>query len=199
MKLYILLGVLLLSPYITRISAIIQYPRSLVGTSLAQSPWQRRLDNTQPPTVDVSVDPACVDEEGSGGDEMFTLTLTVSGASGTSTTATPIDVVFAIDSSGSMKLNDSGGLRKTAAKSFVDKLHSSRDTAGVVSWDTNIDFTQALSSNFTTVKGQIGNVDLSGGTNLNVGLNSAISLLDSNTRTESSVKVIIFLTDSQGT
>jgi hypothetical protein len=113
-----------------------------------------------------------------------------------------MDVVFAIDSSGSMTTNDPSGLRRTAAKLFVDKMDNTRDTGGVVSWDDNVDFTFGLSSDFDGVAGLKANIDLvdsSGSTNLNVGLNAAIAMLDANTRVGSSVEVIIFLTDGIGT
>jgi len=116
----------------------------------------------------------------------------------------PIDVVFALDSSGSMcgspsPGNDPTGLRKTASKSFVDKLDSTVDTGAVVSWDDNVDFTYGLSNNFVTLKTQIDNVDCGGGTNLNVGLTAAIARLDANPRVEPSNEIIIFLTDGLGT
>jgi Ca-activated chloride channel family protein len=128
-----------------------------------------------------------------------TITLTVTGYGGTITETLPIDVVFGIDSSGSMSWNDPSGQRKTAAKSFADKLDAARDQAGVASWDDNVDFTYGLSSNLTEVKNRIDNVDSSGGTNLNVGLNACIAILDTNTRTENSVEVIVFLSNGAGT
>jgi Ca-activated chloride channel family protein len=108
-------------------------------------------------------------------------------------------MVFALDSSGSMAWNDPNGSRKTAAKDFVGKMNSTKDQAGVVSWDDGIDFTQALSSNFSLVNATIDAVDSSGGTNLNVGLNGAIGVLDANTRTENSSEVMIFLSNGAGT
>jgi Ca-activated chloride channel family protein len=131
-----------------------------------------------------------------------TVTITVTGDGGTETTITPMDVVFAIDSSGSMSWNDPDNLRRTAATNFVDNMTSVRDTAGVVSWDDGVDFTFGLSDDFDDtdgVKYWINQVDASGGTNLNVGLWEAIDMLDNNPRSNESVEVIIFLTDGQGT
>ena len=152
-----------------------------------------------PPTVTKSVSPTDVNVAGSGSGEEFTVTIEVTGGGGTSSTITPMDVVFAIDSSGSMTTNDPSGLRKTAAKSFVDLMDSSRDTGGVVSWDTGINFTYGLSNDFTTLKSRIDNVDSSGGTNLEVGLQAAVNMLNANTRTDPSAEVIVFLTDGIGT
>ncbi|MHA2103877.1 MAG: vWA domain-containing protein [Candidatus Hodarchaeales archaeon] len=128
----------------------------------------------------------------------WSVTIEVNGSGGTSTTITPMDVVFAIDSSGSMGWNDPLNQRLDAAKGFVNEMNSSQDQGGVVSWDSNIDFTYGLSQNFTKLKEKIDEVDYSGGTNLNVGLWNAIYMLDANTRTEPSSEVIIFLTDGQG-
>lgn len=151
------------------------------------------------PAVSKTASPALINIAGSGVNEETTVTIEVTGAGSTSTSAVPMDVVFAIDSSGSMQSNDPSGLRKTAAKSFVDKMDSSRDTAGVVSWDDSIDFSLPLTNDFPLVKTNIDSVDSSGSTNLNVGLEEAIDILDANPRTENSVEVIIFLTDGQGT
>ena len=151
-----------------------------------------------PPTVSKTAAPTDINVAGSGVNEETTITLTVIGAGSTTTTIVPMDVVFALDSSGSMEWNDPSGLRKTAAKEFVDKMDSSNDQAGVVSWDDCIEFTQPLSYDFLLVKTKIDTVDSSGGTNLNVGLNGAIGVLDANTRTETSSEVIIFLSNGAG-
>jgi Mg-chelatase subunit ChlD len=50
----------------------------------------------------------------------------------------PIELVFAIDSSGSMEVispTDPNRLRVTAAQNFVDKLDATKDKVGVVSWN----------------------------------------------------------------
>ncbi|WP_455392597.1 vWA domain-containing protein [[Eubacterium] cellulosolvens] len=161
-----------------------------------------------PPTVTKTASPE--DIYFGTDDKETTVTIEVTGAGGTSTTITPMDVVFAIDSSGSMGSTDPSGLRKTAAKTFVTKMDDTRDQAGVVSWDmvypptwpTGIDFTFGLSDDFDVtdgVKYWIDQVDAYGGTDLNLGLNTAIAMLDANTRTEPSTEVIIFLTDGSGT
>ena len=153
-----------------------------------------------PPTVSKSAAPTNINIAGSGVNEETTITLVVTGAGGTSTTITPMDVVFALDSSGSMTSNDPSGLRKTAAKDFVYKMDSTRDQAGVVSWDSAVETppTYGLTQDFTTLKDKIGDVDSSGGTNLNAGLNGAIAMLDANTRTDPSAEVIIFLSNGAG-
>ncbi|MBN1194664.1 MAG: VWA domain-containing protein [Methanomicrobiaceae archaeon] len=134
--------------------------------------------------------------------DMTTVTLTLEGYGGGGVSDT-LSVVLAIDSSGSMGTSDSSNLRKVAAKAFADKMLTTpeNDKAGVVSWDSNVDFTYGLveesTDSFGTLKTQIDAVDSSGGTNLNVGLNAAITMLDADASTNK--KVIIFLTDGDGT
>ncbi len=165
---------------------------SVIGTGLASA------DTIAQPTISKTAAPTEINIAGSGVDEVTTITLTVTGAGSTTTTSVPMDVVFALDSSGSMEDNDPTDLRKTAAKGFVDNMDPSIDQAGVVSWDDDIDFTLALTNNFPLVKTNIDTVDSAGMTNLNVGLDESIDLLDANTRTESSAKVIIFLSNGAG-
>ncbi len=165
---------------------------AVIGIGLASA------QNVAPPTVAKNAAPTSINVAGTGVNEETTITIEVTGAGSTTTTIVPMDMVFALDSSGSMGWNDPTGLRRTAAKDFVDKMDSSKDQAGVVSWDDNIDFTQPLSDDFPLVKSKIDAVDSSGGTNLNVGLNGAIDVLDANTRTETSLEVIIFLSNGAG-
>ncbi|MHA2274851.1 MAG: vWA domain-containing protein, partial [Candidatus Kariarchaeaceae archaeon] len=122
------------------------------------------------------------------------------GAGGTETTITPMDVVFAIDSSGSMGWNDPGGLRLSAAQGFVDEMNSTRDQGGLVDWDSAVRTPQTygLTNDFTTLKNKISLVDSSGGTSLDAGLSGAINMLDAGKQWGASW-VIIFLTDGQGT
>ncbi|MFQ6090268.1 MAG: VWA domain-containing protein, partial [Candidatus Bipolaricaulia bacterium] len=109
----------------------------------------------------------------------------------------PVDVILAIDSSGSMKTNDPRRLRITTAKQFIEQLDPQRDQAGVVSWDNDIDFVQPLTGDLALAERKIERVDASGATNLNAGLSAAI---DEFVRGRPETKrVIIFLTDGDGT
>ena len=141
--------------------------------------------------ADVSIDKTAVKT----GPDTATVTILVNGSSSTTTAAA--DVVFAIDSSGSMSWNDPTDLRLTAANSFIDKMNASLDQAGAVDWDSYVQGTQPLTNNFAQVKTFISNIDASGGTDLDAGLNGAIGLLDTGGRTGAS-HVIIFLTDGSG-
>ena len=108
----------------------------------------------------------------------------------------PVDVILAIDSSGSMKTNDPQRLRIATAEGFIAQLDPQRDQAGVVSWDNDIDFVQPLTSDLERVRLSLGKVDASGATNLNVGLAAAINEFVRG-RPEAK-KVIILLTDGDG-
>ena len=138
------------------------------------------------------------------------LTLSVTGYGGVDEEFPKLDVVFAIDSSGSMKYdsmgNDPDGLRRTAAKSFVDKLTDAGESgdhyAGVVSWDDDVDFDYGLvtEDDFVMLKSKIDDVDDDGMTNLNAGLNGAIAMLDASPRIgDPDARVIIFLSDGDQT
>ncbi|HVO40705.1 MAG TPA: vWA domain-containing protein [Spirochaetia bacterium] len=176
--------------------------------------------------IQETVNPAQVYLKGSGlGVESTTVTIGVTGYGGTTTTAVPMDIILAIDSSGSMTTNDQTNLRLTAAKSFVDKLNPTRDRAAVVSWDDGIDFTYPstspypnpsdpgalsnppnpvlpvtsyLTTDFAALKSQIDTIDANGNTNLAMGLQQGIRMLDASQRT-GAVAAIIFLTDGLDT
>ena len=180
----------------------------LVGMNFATMPIGANGVETLPPSVTKGLSEEDV-YFGSVNTET-TVTIEVTGNGGTDTTITPMDVVFAIDSSGSMGYtygdppvgvgNDPFGLRLDAAAGFLGAMVDTRDTAGVVSWDNNIDFAEGLMSDFDDTDGVeywIYQVDSSGGTSLNVGLWGANIMLDANPRTEDSIEVIIFLTDGQ--
>jgi Ca-activated chloride channel family protein len=144
------------------------------------------------------------------------VTLEVSGFGSTSTeeSIVPMDTVFAIDSSNSMEDNDPDNLRLEAAKSFLDRLNQTRDRAGVVNWDSEIEATFGLTSDFESLKANIDQTTLGSGTNLDEGLRGAVEVLDSSTNStgaigsssvnrnesssSSSSKTIVFLTDGIG-
>jgi uncharacterized protein YhbP (UPF0306 family) len=109
---------------------------------------------------------------------------------------TPIDAVLAIDSSGSMGTNDPNNYRLKAAETFVKMMDLSEDKVGLVSWDDHIDFELPLTNELGAIIDKIHEVDSSGGTNLDLGLETAITLLSGNPNTS---KIIIFLSDGDGT
>lgn len=126
------------------------------------------------------------------GTDTANVVLTVNGPS--STTTNGADVVFSIDSSGSMSWEDPNDLRKTASKNFVDKMDPTKDQAGVVNWASSVKESQALTNDFSLVKTTIDAGVASGGTDFSVGLGEANKLLDASTIPLNS-KNIIFLSD----
>lgn len=111
-----------------------------------------------------------------------------------------IDIVFAIDSSGSMTSNDRNGLRKKAASQFVDALKDT-DRAAVVDFDSYSRVLIHLTNDKDAVKVQINSIDSSGGTNLYAGLQEAVNeaLDHKDDETKDNLKYVIFLTDGDGT
>jgi hypothetical protein len=107
-----------------------------------------------------------------------------------------IDLMFVIDSSGSMNWNDPNNYRLTAAKSFVDALIQG-DRAGVVDFDSYGLLYQSLTADFSGVKNQIDRIDANGGTNIGAGVSIANRELINNSSDER-VKIEIVLTDGEG-
>ncbi|HUG85034.1 MAG TPA: VWA domain-containing protein, partial [Euzebya sp.] len=107
-----------------------------------------------------------------------------------------VAVALVIDSSGSMTTNDRNGLRREAAKDFVDLL-SDTDQATVIDFDSTAKLFQALTSDKALLKAAIDRIDSSGGTNIGAGVNLGLNQLD--TVTDDSVGLaMILLTDGQG-
>lgn len=106
-----------------------------------------------------------------------------------------IDVVFAIDSSGSMSWNDPDELRKEAAKSFVDRLRD-LDQAAVVDFDSYARTLVSLTTDHAEVKFQIDTIDDVGGTNLYAGLSKAVQEVSKGPADHE--RLVIFLTDGDG-
>ncbi len=107
-----------------------------------------------------------------------------------------MDVVFVLDSSGSMSWNDPNGYRKTASKSFVDALLQG-DRAAVVDFDSYASLTQGLTSDFNAVKSALDRIDSYGGTNIGAGVRIANNELIRKSSSDR-IKVEILLTDGEG-
>ncbi len=118
------------------------------------------------------------------------------GERDTTGTSKNVDIMFVLDSSGSMSWNDPFGYRKIAAKSFVDSLISD-DKAGVVDFDGYARLAQGLTTNLTAVKAAIDTIDESGGTNIGAGVSIANNELIKNGANEH-LKFEILLTDGEG-
>jgi hypothetical protein len=128
------------------------------------------------------------------------ISLKVKGFGGTSERLSPVNVVFSIDGSGSMDENDPDDLRLDAAKIFMDKLDPAKDAAGIVSWSGELDLSAGLTSDFNSLKEKADSIERREGTNLNIGISSAIKMLDTGFTNEAMnpSKSIVFLTDGKG-
>ncbi len=111
------------------------------------------------------------------------------------TAGVPVDVALVIDSSGSMVTNDRQGLRKSAAKSFVDAL-AAGDRAGVVDFDDDAVVRQPLGDDKVALKAAIDLIDDSGGTDIGAGVRAGLDLLPGADATRASA--LILLTDGDG-
>lgn len=107
-----------------------------------------------------------------------------------------LDLALSIDSSGSMSWNDPDGLRRDAAKIFVDALLP-EDRAAVVDFDSAARVLQPLTTNKDAVKGAIDRIDDFGGTNISAGVGTANNVLINNNDTDRG-RVMILLTDGDG-
>jgi Ca-activated chloride channel family protein len=154
---------------------------------------------TEAPSASMTVAPNVVNVAGTGSNEVFTITKKITGAGGTY--SMPIDVIFALDSSGSMQSNDPTNERISASREFLNlmDMDSGTDQAGVVAWEGDIDSSLPLTDSWSNVNSALGNVGNSGNsTNLDVGLTETVDLLDP-VRPDTTRKcAIIFLTDGRG-
>lgn len=107
-----------------------------------------------------------------------------------------LDLALSIDSSGSMSWNDPEGLRRDAAKIFVDALLP-EDRAAVIDFDSSARVLQSLTTNKDAVKGAIDRIDDFGGTNISAGVSTANSVLINNNDPDRG-RVMILLTDGDG-
>lgn len=109
-----------------------------------------------------------------------------------------IDIVFVVDSSGSMSSNDGGRIRIQAVKEFVDKL-GENDRGAIVDFDSYSTVYQDFTVDHDLLYAAVNKVNSSGGTSLSAGMSKAISLFTNAnyTRTDA-YKYIVFLTDGQG-
>ncbi len=157
-------------------------------------PTLKPLSVERPPVI------ANVTSECMNAMQIYVVDIQVNGAGGNNGTRTvPIEVAFALDSSGSMRTNDPNGIRKTASIEFVDKLDKARDLGAVVSWGDTILFSTNLTNDFEFLKDEIRRVDDLSATDLDVGLDASITILEDFSSLSASARAIIFLTDGDGT
>lgn len=106
------------------------------------------------------------------------------------------DVAFVLDSSGSMTSNDPSGLRRTAAKQFVDALLE-QDRGAVVGFDSSARLFQALTSDKAALRAAIDRIGAFGGTNIGAGVSTGLAALAQNPD-DTRAQLMIVLTDGVG-
>ncbi len=149
--------------------------------------------------IDKDANPYTIGQKNSGlTPEESTVTLTVTGK-GQAAAITALDVVFSLDASGSMGSGVGSNMEnaKDGTKAFIDKLDSTRDQAGVVSWDNAVIDSWALTNDFATMKSNVDTIFAAGGTNLEAGLAGAVAIMDAGKQT-GSTRIIVFLSDGSG-
>lgn len=102
-----------------------------------------------------------------------------------------MDIVLAIDSSGSMTSSDRNNLRKSGSIKFVNKLQGN-NRAAIVDFDSSAVIRQGLTIDKDQLINAINKIDSSGGTNISRGLAKAINAIDINSRsvlTEESINI----------
>ncbi|UCE37777.1 MAG: VWA domain-containing protein [Thermoplasmata archaeon] len=124
-----------------------------------------------------------------------TIELEIRGSGLAQSITFPQDVVFCIDSSGSMAQNDPKDLRKDAAKSYVDDMRIP-DRGAVVDFDDNAILVgnDHLDSNYVQIKNNIDKIDSVGGTAIGAALKLANDELIAN-GDPTHIWIIILITD----
>ncbi|MBU5673998.1 DUF3289 family protein [Paenibacillus brevis] len=107
-----------------------------------------------------------------------------------------MDIVFVIDSSGSMSTNDRSNVRISVTREFIDIL-TDNDRGAVVDFDSSAKVLSGFSSDKEALSRAAGQIDSSGGTTLTSGIASALNLFTGSGR-EDVLKYIIMLTDGEG-
>ena len=108
----------------------------------------------------------------------------------------PLDVMLAIDSSGSMSTNDPTRLRVSASKAFVDRLRPI-DQVGVVDFDSSAYLTSPLATKSAGTLAALDAIDASGGTNLGAGIRASLDEIERAGAADHN-KAIVFITDGEG-
>lgn len=96
-----------------------------------------------------------------------------------------------------MSWNDPSGLRKAAAKQFVDAFLEG-DQGAVVDFDSSAIIKVHLTKDKDKIKTAIDTIDSYGGTNIDSAVNNSIDELTSSSSSPTSKKIVILLTDGVG-
>lgn len=81
----------------------------------------------------------------------------------------PLDIVFAIDSSGSMSTNDPQNIRIQVVRDFID-FFAENDRGAIVDFDSSAKLLSELTTDKEKLKDAVGRIDASGGTSLSAAM-----------------------------
>lgn len=120
-----------------------------------------------------------------------------------------IDVTFVLDESGSMSWNDPQKVRVQVSKNFVNILRNEEkvhDKGAVIGFDDSARLLSPLTNDHDAIKKALDKISIKGGTSLSAGVSLAlnqypkpdITLPNPDDKYEKSMKIIILLTDGQG-
>jgi hypothetical protein len=113
--------------------------------------------------------------------------------------ASAVDTVLTIDSSGSMSSTDPNRNRVAAGQTYITSAPGN-DYIGVVDFDSNAELPaplQVVDGNRDALNSAVASIDQAGGTNIGAGLGLACTAL-TGTGTPNSVRAAILLTDGEG-
>lgn len=106
-----------------------------------------------------------------------------------------MDIVFAIDSSGSMKKNDADKLRISLSKSFINKL-GEKDRVAIVDFDALAKCMCPLTTDKKRAKNSLNSIDSYGNTNIVGALKKSLKVIQDDYKKKNK-KMVILLTDGQ--
>ena len=120
-----------------------------------------------------------------------------------------IDVAFVLDESGSMASNDRRNVRVQVSKNFIDILRNEEnvhDRGAVIGFASSARLLSPFTNDHEALKKALDNIRASGGTSLSAGISLAlgqfplpsVDLPDTDDNYETSMKIIVMLTDGAG-
>jgi hypothetical protein len=140
---------------------------------------------------------------GTGHDEVTTITLNMTGLGAQVAVRKYLDTVFLIDSSGSMEWNDPTDLRITESQNFVANNFNPDDRGAIVDFDENPDLLPLgpeehhLSMDYAQIIANFNDINSEGGTFLSAGLNLSIEEIITEGDPIDHTPNIILLTDAE--
>lgn len=137
------------------------------------------------------------DTQGVGKIKEILILLAISLVAISSASASPVDVVLVVDSSGSMTYSDPDGMRLGEVAEWLDCLDSSSDRAALISWDDQADFIELFTFDYDRICERAAGIDSNGGSDIYGGLTAAILLLNKECRDDAQ-GVIVLITDGEG-